>query len=119
MFFNKKFTFYVLSNELHPDDVLTITTTIKEAKEYYHLYLRDKHMHTFELYCNDIGLDPKNIESWYQYYKNKVSSAEQNTYKFVKMTFGYKELASFLRALSNTPLIGCSYETDFDRHLRK
>lgn len=116
--FSPKFTFYVLSNELMPDKVLTITNTEDQCKEFYHKYLCIKHMPMFKPWCENRNLDIKDINSWYRYYKENINSAEAGTYKFSKMRFTKSELAALLRALSETPIIGCSFESDFDSAIR-
>lgn len=118
LFRPSKFTFYILSNELHPDEILTITNTEDECKEFYHKYLYIKHLDMFKPWCERNGLDPSDIFNWDEYYRTRISSAETGTYKFSKMKFTRKELAALLRALSATPLIGCNYESDFDKNIR-
>ena len=118
LFKPKKFDFYVLSCDLYPDVVLTITTSRDEAVEFYSNFLREKHRHTFEPWCADRNLDAKSADAWKLYYAQNVSTAESGQYKIVKIPFGKKEIAAILRAFSNTPLIGCSYETEFDLILR-
>lgn len=116
--FSRKLTFYVLTNELEPDKVLTITNTEDECKEFYHKYLCAKHFHMFKPWCENQDLDYRDIYSWDKYYNAKVSSAEAGTYKVSIMKFTKKELAGLLRALSNCPLLGCSYEDKFDLIIR-
>lgn len=118
LFKPKKFDFYVLSCDLYPDTVLTITTSRDEAVEFYSDFLREKHRHMFEPWCTDRNLDCKSSDAWKLYYKQNVSTAESDQYKIAKIPFGKNEMAAILRAFSNTPLIGCSYETEFDLILR-
>lgn len=118
MFFNK-FTCYILINNLHPDEILTITNTLDECKEFYHKYLCLKHIEIFKPWCKNRNIDFKDINSWYKYYNEKISSAEAGTYQITKLNFNKKELAALLRAFSKAPLIGCSFETDFDNTIRR
>lgn len=116
--FSPKITFYVLTNDLQPDAILTITNTKEECEEFYHKYLCSKHFHMFKPWCETQNLDYKDIHSWNKYYTAKISSAESGTYKISRMKFNKKEIAGLLRALSNCPLLGCSYESNFDSAIR-
>ena len=117
--FSSKFTFYILLNDLNPDQILTITNTKAQCEEFYHRYLCMKHMPLFKPWCENRDLDIQDINSWYKYYNEKISSAESSTYKITKLDFNKKELAALLRALSQTPVLGCSFEDNFDVAIRK
>lgn len=116
--FSPKFNFYILTNTLNTDQILSITQSKDECKEFYHKYLCIKHMHTFRPWCDNMNLDYKDLNSWYKYYEAKVNSAERGTYVISKLKLTKKELTALLRAFSKCPLIGCSFETPFDAEIR-
>lgn len=119
MLFNKKHTFYVLTNALYPDTILTITNKKEQCIEYYHKYLKYKHMHTFIEWCDMWRLDMDDFNSWLDYYTKRISSAETSQYKIDTVKYSSEELAGLFRLFSDCELLNCSYETQFEYDMRK
>lgn len=115
---NKRFTFFVLSNDLYPNVILTLTNSKAQCLEFYNKYLCKKHFHMFKPWCENNDLDPTNPSSWTRYTREKISSAESSQYKISKITFSKDELAALMRTFSQTPMIGCSFESTFEKSIR-
>ena len=111
----KKITYYmVIDNNKEYEDTryYTFCQSREDCEEFINQYLILKHGEHYLAWCKLRKLNSKSVESWKLY---KTTLELDKTFLIVKVKNTLNNVLSAVRSATCCPVIGCSYETDFDR----
>ncbi len=104
----------IVDNEVNPDMPITFTSTKDEAIIALDQYLYLKHYKHFRAWCALRDLKVDHTNNWKEYAKNIIHTDQKGhpVYVIVKIDYGPDMIASLLRYVSDSPIMGCPFDTE-------
>jgi len=92
--------------------IYTVCESEKHCKEFIDKYLLLKNYEHYKSWCELRKINYQKEESW-KLYKQSTEISSDLTILKIKNTLN--NVLSMIRVENNCPVVGCSYETDFER----
>lgn len=111
----KKLTYYIVTNndnDINKRLYYSICSSKKECEEFIDTYLILENIDHYLSWCNLREVNPKDDSNWKVY---KKALELENKFLVIKVKNTMNNILAIVRKSMRCPLIGCSYETDFER----
>ena len=108
----KTVSFYLVIDQNQSNQILTITSTKKEAIEYGYQFLKIKHYDHYNRWCELKGFSPSSEQAWFRYFMNVLTIEEKSQYAVAKRKYTVDTLAAIMRMFGGCTPLGCSFDTE-------
>lgn len=102
--------YYVMRVENGKENILSIVTNKKEAREFSANYLRLEKANHYLMWCNTRNLNPMLDSNWTKYMLNCVSQEEIDSFKLKQVHIKGKEVSEAFRVLCGFYPLGLQHE---------
>ena len=110
--FKKKITFYLVIDQSQNNQILTITSTKKQAIEYGYQFLKIKHYDHYSKWCELKELNPESENAWFRYFVNVLTIEEKSKYAVAKRVYTLETVAAIMRMFGGCTPLGCSFDSE-------
>lgn len=106
----KKITLFTVQKVENLDNLLTVTTSKKQAIEFAHKNLKAEHLDHYTRWCDLHNQDADSKEAWDTYFEDCISIEEKSSYYVIPIVYDAEQVAAIIRMFTECRPIGCSFD---------